>query len=105
MLQIPLWKRILILLTCLCGLWLAMPNMFYGPVEQHNDAVKAIELGAATSENEELRALWPEWLPSGLVNLGLDLRGGAARPIGQSQNQAGSRPAMRLPEATSRVAL
>ena len=77
MLQIPLWKRILILLTCLCGLWLAMPNMFYGPVEQHNDAVAAIELGAATPENEELRALWPEWLPSGLVNLGLDLRGGA----------------------------
>ena len=77
MLQIPLWKRTLILLTCLCGLWLAMPNMFYGPVEQHNDAVKAIELGAATPENEELRALWPEWLPSGLVNLGLDLRGGA----------------------------
>ena len=77
MLQIPLWKRILILLTCLCGLWLAMPNMFYGPVEQHNDAVAAIELGAATPENEELRAMWPEWLPSGLVNLGLDLRGGA----------------------------
>ena len=77
MLQIPLWKRTLILLTCLCGLWLAMPNMFYGPVEQHNDAVAAIELGAATPENEELRALWPEWLPSGLVNLGLDLRGGA----------------------------
>ena len=77
MLQIALWKRIVILLTCLSGLWLAMPNAFYTTVEQHNDAVAAIELGATTPENEALRAEWPEWLPSGLVNLGLDLRGGA----------------------------
>ena len=77
MLQISLWKRITILLTCLVGLWLAMPNLFYTQVEQHNDAVQAIELGAATPENEALRAGWPDWMPSGLVNLGLDLRGGA----------------------------
>ncbi len=77
MLQIDLWKRILIVLTCACGLWLAMPNAFYGPVEQHNDAVKAIEVGGSTPALEAQRALWPEWLPSGLVNLGLDLRGGA----------------------------
>lgn len=77
MLQIDLWKRILIFLTCAVGLWLAMPNVFYTKVEQHNDAVQAIDLGAATPQNEELRAGWPEFLPSGLVNLGLDLRGGA----------------------------
>ncbi len=77
MLQISLWKRIAIIATCIVGLWLAMPNFFYTTVEQHNDAVKAIELGAATPENEDLRAGWPDWLPSGLVNLGLDLRGGA----------------------------
>jgi len=77
MLQIDLWKRILIVLTCVAGLWLAMPNLFYTSVEQHNDAVQAIELGAATPENEALRGQWPEWMPSGLVNLGLDLRGGA----------------------------
>ncbi|MEM7520753.1 MAG: protein translocase subunit SecD, partial [Pseudomonadota bacterium] len=46
-------------------------------VEQHNDAVQAIELGQNTPELEAQRALWPEWMPSGLVNLGLDLRGGA----------------------------
>ena len=44
MLQIDLWKRVLIILTCAAGLWLALPNAFYGPVEQHNDAVKAISV-------------------------------------------------------------
>ena len=77
MLQIDLWKRIAIALTCALGLWLALPNAFYGPVEQHNDAVQAIELGGSTPELEAQRALWPGWMPSGLVNLGLDLRGGA----------------------------
>jgi preprotein translocase subunit SecD len=77
MLQIDLWKRIVIVLTCLAGLWLALPNAFYTPVEQHNDAVAAIEVQGSTPELEAQRALWPEWMPSGLVNLGLDLRGGA----------------------------
>ncbi len=77
MLQIDLWKRIVIVLTCVVGLWLALPNAFYSPVEQHNDAVKAIEQGGATPELEAQRDLWPGWMPSGLVNLGLDLRGGA----------------------------
>ena len=77
MLQIDLWKRIVIVLTCVVGIWLALPNAFYGPVEQHNDAVKAIELSGATPELQAQQALWPEWMPSGLVNLGLDLRGGA----------------------------
>lgn len=77
MLQIALWKRITILLTCAVGLWLAVPNLFYTTVEQHNDAVQAIELGAVTPENEAMRDGWPGWMPSGLVNLGLDLRGGA----------------------------
>ncbi len=77
MLQIDLWKRIAIILVCLAGLTLALPNAFYSPVEQHNDAVKAIEAGGSTPDLEAQRALWPEWLPSSLVNLGLDLRGGA----------------------------
>ena len=77
MIQIDLWKRIAIILTCVVGLWLALPNAFYTPVEQHNDAVQAIELGGSTADLEAQRALWPDWMPSGLVNLGLDLRGGA----------------------------
>ncbi|MGX9354154.1 protein translocase subunit SecD [Roseobacteraceae bacterium S113] len=77
MLQIDLWKRIMIWLTVAVGLVLATPNLFYDRVERHNDAAAAIELGAATPENEADLSLWPSALPSGLVNLGLDLRGGA----------------------------
>ncbi|MDO5620118.1 MAG: protein translocase subunit SecD [Paracoccus sp. (in: a-proteobacteria)] len=79
MLQIPLWKRILIIGTCVFGLFYAMPNLFYQRVEQHNDARAAIEQagGAATPEQQAAADGWPNWLPSGLVNLGLDLRGGA----------------------------
>lgn len=77
MLQIPLWKRLLIVLTCLTGIALAMPNLFYERVERHNDAVAALAAGQTGAALEAGRALWPGWLPSGLVNLGLDLRGGA----------------------------
>lgn len=77
MLQFDAWKRVAIWLTCAMGLWLAMPNAFYTTVEQHNDAVAAIELGEDTPEQQALAARWPSYLPSGLVNLGLDLRGGA----------------------------
>jgi preprotein translocase subunit SecD len=78
MLQIEAWKRVLIVLLCVTGLFLALPNAFYGPVEQHNDATKEIEnRGSSTPELEAQQALWPDWMPSSLVNLGLDLRGGA----------------------------
>lgn len=77
MLQIELWKRVLIWGVVALGLGLALPNGFYNRVEIHNDAVKAIEAGADTRANRELAAEWPSFLPSGLVNLGLDLRGGA----------------------------
>jgi preprotein translocase subunit SecD len=76
--QTPLWKRILIWGLCALGLLYALPNLFYSSVEQHNDALAEIaETGVTTPEAEAAVALWPDWLPSGLVNLGLDLRGGA----------------------------
>ncbi|WP_415233840.1 protein translocase subunit SecD [Pseudorhodobacter sp.] len=79
MLQIPLWKRVIILGLCAFGIILAVPNLFYSKVETHNDAVAAVELaqGVATPEQAAAIAAWPSWMPSGLVNLGLDLRGGA----------------------------
>ena len=77
MLQIDLWKRIVIWGVVALGLLLALPNTFYSRVETHNDAMKAIEAGAQTPQLVDQAAQWPEWLPSGLVNLGLDLRGGA----------------------------
>jgi preprotein translocase subunit SecD len=77
MLQIEMWKRVLIWLTVVVGLLLALPNAFYTRVETHNDAVKALEGGSTAAGLNEQAALWPSWLPSSLVNLGLDLRGGA----------------------------
>lgn len=78
MLHIPLWKRVIIIGLCLIGLGLAAPNLFYNRVEGHNDALAALEkTGAMTEAQAAAKANWPDWLPSGLVNLGLDLRGGA----------------------------
>ena len=79
MLQIPMWKRIVIWSLCVAGLLFAMPNLFYSRVEGHNDAAKAIEAagGVPNTQQEYALAAWPEFLPSALVNLGLDLRGGA----------------------------
>ncbi len=77
MLQIALWKRSIILGLVGLALIFALPNVFYSRVEGHNDAVAAIEKLGATPEREAARAAWPDWMPSSLVNLGLDLRGGA----------------------------
>jgi preprotein translocase subunit SecD len=86
MLQFSFFKRLMIWLTVAAGLLLAMPNGFYNRVEQHNDAVAFLETGV--SPNAEVAKMtpdevaanaagWPSFLPSSLVNLGLDLRGGA----------------------------
>ena len=77
MLQISLWKRALIVLACLAAVVLAAPNLFYDRVERHNDDAARIEAGTDTAEVQADLALWPDWLPSNLINLGLDLRGGA----------------------------
>lgn len=75
----PTWKRVLILLVCIWGVLAATPNAFYSRVEGHNDAAVAIEAtgGVATPDQEAALAQWPSWLPSALMPLGLDLRGGA----------------------------
>ncbi len=78
MLQIPLWNRLFIVLLVLAGLSFAMPNFFYGTVERHNDALAEVErTGVQTAEQTADIAAWPGFLPATLVNLGLDLRGGA----------------------------
>ena len=53
MLQIDLWKRVLIWGLCVLGLALALPNAFYTRVETHNDAVAAIEAGAEDVDSSE----------------------------------------------------
>lgn len=79
MLHTPLWKRLLIVLVVGWGILAAVPNALYTQVERHNDAVKVIEAngGVATEAQAADLALWPDVLPSALMSLGLDLRGGA----------------------------
>ncbi len=77
MIFIPLWQRLLVAAAVVAGILFALPNLFYERVERHNDAVAQIETGLTSPEIEADAGLWPSWLPSGLVNLGLDLRGGA----------------------------
>ncbi|GFE65872.1 protein translocase subunit SecD [Litoreibacter roseus] len=78
MLQMSFVQRVVIWLTVAVGLALALPNTFYTRVEQHNDAVAALEMGVPNSPELAADAAgWPSFLPSALVNLGLDLRGGA----------------------------
>ncbi len=76
--HMSLWKRVVIWGLCAAAILVALPNAFYPRAERHNDAVAAIEkTGVETPELVADRALWPSWLPSRIVNLGLDLRGGA----------------------------
>jgi len=73
----PLWRRIFIWLICLGGMAFALPNLFYGQVERSNDAEAVIATGQTDATLAATAAEWPWFLPDGLVNLGLDLRGGA----------------------------
>ena len=55
MLNFPRWKQAAILITCLTGLLVVLPNFF----------------------SEQTLSRWPSWLPKWQLSLGLDLRGGA----------------------------
>jgi preprotein translocase subunit SecD len=75
MLDFPLWKKALIWGVCLLGVLFASPNLFYERAERYNDALVLEENGEQA--NAEDLAAWPSFYPSSLLNLGLDLRGGA----------------------------
>ncbi|MDC0334805.1 protein translocase subunit SecD [Amylibacter sp.] len=77
MLQFSLTKKILIWVVVVLGFLFAIPNGFYNRVESVNDARMQLENGNDTPEIISQASNWPSFLPSALVNLGLDLRGGA----------------------------
>ena len=77
MLQFSLTKKILIWVVVVLGILFAMPNGFYNRVESVNDARVQLENGNTTPGVITAAKNWPSFLPSSLVNLGLDLRGGA----------------------------
>ena len=78
MLQFSLWQKILIWSVCALGILFALPNAFYTRVEIKNDIAEALSKGLQISSADITNSIkWPSFLPSNLVNLGLDLRGGA----------------------------
>ena len=78
MLQFSLWQKILIWSVCALGILSALPNAFYTRVEIKNDIAEALSKGLQISSDDITNSKkWPSFLPSNLVNLGLDLRGGA----------------------------
>ena len=77
MLQFSLTKKIMIWGVVALGFLFAMPNGFYSRVEAVNDAKMAIVDGDSSADTAVAATNWPSYLPSSLVNLGLDLRGGA----------------------------
>ena len=69
----------MIFVPCLWGFYSVFPHFFYTQVEKYNDIQAQIILGQL-SEGElsmEEKTSWYSWAPSRIVNLGLDLRGGA----------------------------
>ncbi|MCI4645390.1 MAG: protein translocase subunit SecD [Hyphomonadaceae bacterium] len=81
MLQFPAWKVILISLTLLTGTLMALPNAFsnafLGIEPLRPEAPTAQQLADYNAEMAAAQdSWWPGMLPSGKVNLGLDLRGG-----------------------------
>ena len=69
----------IIFLPCIWGVYNVVPHFFYSQVEKYNDIQAQIALGQLP-ENETLISdtpTWSHWAPSRIVNLGLDLRGGA----------------------------
>lgn len=78
MLQFSIWKKGFIWALCLVGIIFSMPNFFYSKVEQANDARALAETGVILNAEQQADLdAWPDYLPSQIVNLGLDLRGGA----------------------------
>ena len=77
MIRTPAWQLVVVPLVVLFGLLFALPNFFYSRVEQSNDAEAIIAEGRTDAALEIQAGLWPAILPDGLMNLGLDLRGGA----------------------------
>ncbi len=78
MLHIPLWKRVLIWGVVALGLLYrdAEPVLRPGRAAQRRRR-RDRERGRNARTAARPSGAWPSWLPSGLVNLGLDLRGGA----------------------------
>jgi preprotein translocase subunit SecD len=82
MLYFARWKQALIIGLCLLGAVLVAPNLVYDSadaVTRARDRIAVLERAGSPVPPElaEQAAAWPSFLPSRVLNLGLDLRGGA----------------------------
>lgn len=82
MLYFAPWKKLLVIGLCLLGVVFAAPNIWYDVADDAGQARREIakleEAGGTPSDEQLTRAgVWPSWAPADVVNLGLDLRGGA----------------------------
>ena len=78
MLNFSKLKLLLVLIPCIWAIYSSVPHLNYSRVEASNDARQALDSGVelTASISNDLQK-WPNWLPSKIINLGLDLRGGA----------------------------
>lgn len=82
MLYFAPWKKALVILLCLLGVIFAAPNIWYDQADEAGlarDQIAKLEAVGLPVEPAliEQASQWPDYLPASVVNLGLDLRGGA----------------------------
>ena len=72
------YKTAIIFFTFLISIYFALPNFFYQRVDDSNLFLNEIKNNQSNLQEFSLdRSKWPSWLSSRILNLGLDLRGGA----------------------------
>ncbi len=71
-------KLFFVLIPCMWAIYASLPHLNYERVERLNEAKDLFDAGKELSSKlqEDLNG-WPGWLSTNIVNLGLDLRGGA----------------------------
>ncbi len=82
MLYFAPWKKALVLGLCLLGILFAAPNLFYDSADEaaraRAEIARLADRGVAAPPDVVAAAeRWPSFLPGAVLNLGLDLRGGA----------------------------
>ena len=82
MLYFAPWKKALVIILCLLGVMFAVPNIWYDQADEAGlarDQIAKLEKAGLPIDATlvEQASQWPDFLPASVVNLGLDLRGGA----------------------------
>ncbi len=71
------YKTLTIFFILLLSLYFSLPNFFYQRVDNYNSFIQEKERGVVSNKSLNDNFFWPSWLSNKILNLGLDLRGGA----------------------------